>query len=269
MLQRPVLWMRQAFGLGSHLITSRRGIRWELDLQEGIDFAIFLQGAFEPSTARALAKHLKPGATILDIGANIGAHTLPMAKLAGEKGRVIAFEPTEFAFTKLIRNLELNPGLVPIVMACQIMLVGADEDVLEPMIYSSWPLDGGDDLHSVHRARPMSTIGARAQSLDQFLKENNVDNVDLIKVDVDGHECAVFDGAEQTLHKHHPILVMELAPYVLEEAGTSLEELLGQLRKHNYHFFDEVTEERLPLDSDALRKHIPAGGSRNVIAIAP
>ena len=57
-------------------IFSRRGIVYELDLSQGIDFAIYLGGMFERSTAIALAKLTEPSSLVLDVGANIGAHTL-------------------------------------------------------------------------------------------------------------------------------------------------------------------------------------------------
>lgn len=84
----------------------RDGIHWDLDLSEGIDFAIFLLGGLELRTLRLYRRLVQPGDTVLDVGANIGAHALPLARLVGASGRVVAFEPTQFAFCKLQRNLE-------------------------------------------------------------------------------------------------------------------------------------------------------------------
>src|ERR1700744_4645117 len=87
------------------------GVRFDLDLAEGIDFAIYLGGVFERGTAQALSRLVEPSSLVVDIGANIGAHTLRLARLVGPQGRVLAFEPTDFAFQKLQRNLALNPEL--------------------------------------------------------------------------------------------------------------------------------------------------------------
>ena len=79
----------------------RRGdIVWELDLSEGIDFAIYLRGGFEPETLREYRRIVQAGFVALDIGANIGSHTLPLAQLVGPSGRVYSFEPTDYAFAK-------------------------------------------------------------------------------------------------------------------------------------------------------------------------
>src|SRR5437764_1610317 len=124
-------------------IFSRRGIRYELELSQGIDFAIYLGGMFERNTAAALARLTEPSSLVLDIGANIGAHTLRLAKLVGPRGRVLAFEPTDFAFHKLRRNLDLNPSLSSRVDAFHCFLTGKDGTVVPDAIYSSWPLVGG------------------------------------------------------------------------------------------------------------------------------
>src|SRR5689334_21718882 len=95
---------RMLFGRTDHEIVRRGGVTYDLDLSQGIDFAIFLGNFYERETKSALRKLVSPGTLALDIGANIGAHTLHLAQLVGADGRVMAFEPTDFAFRKLRRN---------------------------------------------------------------------------------------------------------------------------------------------------------------------
>ena len=92
---------RALFTRDDHTIVVRGDIVWDLDLGEGIDFAIYLLGAFERSSIRAYSRLIKPGAVVIDVGANIGAHTLPFAHLVGPAGHVLAFEPTTYAFNRL------------------------------------------------------------------------------------------------------------------------------------------------------------------------
>jgi FkbM family methyltransferase len=265
-LQWPILALRGLFGRPPVVAVRRRGIRWRLDLREGIDFSIFLLGRFEPSTAKALARLIKPGDTVLDIGANVGAHTLPLARAVGAGGRVIAFEPTAFAYGKMTGNLAMNPELAKRVTAEQMMLV-ADE-VTKPVesLYSSWPLDGGAREHETHGGRAMSTEGAQAATLDGYLAEAGIERVDAIKMDVDGWECDVLAGARRTLMEYGPPIVMELAPYVLSERGHSLEELVGLLRAAGYGFRDEADTRDLPDEAAALAKLAPEGGGINILA---
>ncbi len=75
---------------------------------------------------------------------------------------------------------------------------------------------------------------AQARSLDSILTELADRKVQLVKLDVDGFECDVLRGATAMLREVRPIFVMELAPYVLEERGTSLDQLLSYFIPHGY-----------------------------------
>jgi len=130
-LYRTIKTARRAVGRPDKIVTTRRRLRYELDLSEGFDLAVYLFGAFEPATSAALARHVTPGMIVLDVGANIGSHTLHLANLVGVAGRVCAFEPTAFAYTKFVRNLSLNPLLEPRVIAQQCFLVERDADECE------------------------------------------------------------------------------------------------------------------------------------------
>jgi FkbM family methyltransferase len=186
-----------------------------------------------------LRELVKPGDTALDIGANIGAHTLHLARCAGPNGGVFAFEPTNFAFGKLKRNLALNPELERRVTATQVFLVDEMGREQQREIYAGWPLEpGGEELHSKHLGRLESTSQAHTDTLDGFAARNNIDRIDLIKIDVDGHECPVLKGGRVLLKKFSPCLVMELSPYVHSEEGNSFEELIALLRDCDYSLRD-------------------------------
>jgi tRNA G37 N-methylase Trm5 len=109
---------RALFGQTDRDVVRRGGIFYDLDLSQGIDFAIYLGNIYERQTRSTLRKLVAPNSLVLDIGANIGAHTLNLARFVGPNGRVIAFEPTDYAFRKLSRNLELNPRLSHRVTPC-------------------------------------------------------------------------------------------------------------------------------------------------------
>ena len=104
-MYRVVRAGRAMLGRTDRDVVVRGGINYELDLSQGIDFAIYLGNIYERQTKAALRRLVSPGSLVLDIGANIGAHTLHLASLVGPTGRVMAFEPTDYAFGKLRRNL--------------------------------------------------------------------------------------------------------------------------------------------------------------------
>jgi FkbM family methyltransferase len=263
---RAIHLARAIVGQSDRCIVTRDGARYELDLSEGIDFAIYLGNMFERGTRNALRRLVEPSALVLDIGANIGAHTVLLAQLVGSKGRVLAFEPTDFGFQKLRRNLDLNPELAARVTAIQCFLAAQDDGDLPASIYSSWPLNKSDGLHAKHLGQGMATQTARVNSIDGILAERGNPAVQLVKMDVDGFECDVLRGATGMLRQSRPTFVMEMSPYVLDERGASLEELLSYFAPHGYHFFDEKTERQLPSSASELRQLVQDGASKNIIA---
>jgi FkbM family methyltransferase len=257
---------RTLLGRTDQEIVVRDDVSYDLDLSQGIDFAIFLGNIYERQTKAALRKLVSPGSLVLDIGANIGAHTLHLAQLVGPNGRVMAFEPTDFAFRKLSRNLKLNPSLAARVEAHHCFLTANDGAGVPNAIYSSWPLAVEAGLHAKHLGREMQTESAQARSLDSVLRELGDRKVQLVKLDVDGFECDVLRGATALLRDARPIFVMELAPYVLEERGTSLDELVSYFAPNGYIFRDERTAKPLPSSAAELKRLIGDGEGINVVA---
>lgn len=261
MLRRSRHWV----GLSDRVRRERGGIWWDLDLAEGIDLSIYLLGAFELGLVRAYRKLIRPGACVLDVGANIGAHTLQFAKLVGDRGKVIAYEPTAYAFEKLQANIRLNPDLAARVLAIQSMLVASADQKLETDVVSSWPLDANttDGRHSFGRLR--DTAGAVALTLDESLLRIGNCTVDFIKLDVDGNELDVLRGAELLLREHRPTLFLELAPYGYRHPG-DFDVLVEMLWRMGYELRIAGRATALPQDLRELRARIPTLGGINVIA---
>lgn len=257
---------RKLLGRTDRTIAVRDGITYDLDLSQGIDFAIYLGNIYERQTRVALRKLVARAGLVLDIGANIGAHALHLAQLVGPNGRVMAFEPTDFAYRKLSRNLELNPSLAIRAEAHHCFLTANDGTNVPDAIYSSWPLAVEAGLHAKHLGREMRTELAQARSLDSILSERADRKVQLVKLDVDGFECEVLQGATTLLRDARPIFVMELAPYVLEERGSSLDQLLSYFLPNGYVFYDERTQKRLPSQPKELQRMVADGAGINAIA---
>ncbi|MCA6099030.1 MULTISPECIES: FkbM family methyltransferase [Bradyrhizobium] len=266
LMYRAVRAGRSLLGRSDRQIAVRNGINYDLDLAQGIDFAIYLGNIYERQTRATLRELVKPGSLVLDIGANVGAHTLHLARLVGPEGRVLAFEPTDFAFRKLNRNLELNPELQKRVIPLHCFLTGKDAEPVPSAIYSSWPLTNESGLHAKHLGREMRTEAAQARRLDDVLAQFPDLRVQLVKLDVDGYECDVLRGASKLMKDVKPIFVMELAPYVLEERGTSLEELFSYFIPNGYRFFDEKHGNALPSSAAELGRMVSDGACINAIA---
>ncbi len=258
---------RRIAGLDMIVEATRADLHWRLDLREGIDLAIYLFGQFEAATFRLYRRHVKPGSVVLDIGANIGAHTLPLAALAGPHGQVFAFEPTAYAYAKLCANIALNPELGDRIKPEQMILAATDSGggPIPATIPSSWPLFREPTRHALHGGVQKSTDGARMGTLDEYLAERKIEQVDFVKLDVDGHECAVLEGAVRTLARFKPVVAFEIAPYALAENGRSLAELMEHFLTLGYRLVGERDGKPLP-DAATLDKALVPGTSMNVTA---
>jgi hypothetical protein len=144
---RAIHVARAMGGYSDRCIVQRDGVNFDLDLSQGIDFAIYL-ATFERETKNALKGLVKPSSVVLDIGANIGIHTMLLAKLVGPSGRVLSFEATDYAVQKLRRNLDLNSQLAERVTLFHCLLAAKDGGDVPDSIYSSWPLTESKGLHN-------------------------------------------------------------------------------------------------------------------------
>lgn len=264
-ISRVLRFARSVFGKGPTVQVRRRGAKMRLDLREGMDLGVYLN-VFEPDTLVLYNRILKPGDVVLDIGANIGVHTLTIAQAIGVDGRVYAFEPAKLVFQKLMGNISLNPFLMSRIVPAQIMLIEGPGRLAPENVYASWPLEDTKGTHPGHCGRLVSTEGARAISLDEYLTECQVDHVDLIKLDVDGNEPSVVEGAVETIERSRPVLVLELAPYVhMEEGIERFAEMLDLLRNLGYTAKLIGSNMRVPLTLGAIRSRVKHGTVVNAI----
>lgn len=267
LLNRVIVGMRALAGLPPQTRVRRNGAFWELDLDEGVELAIYL-GLYQSLPQADLKSELSPGACVIDIGANIGAHTFALAQAVGSAGQVLAIEPTSYAFGKLKKNLELNPALAGRVMAVQCALNDGSADTgRAKQFYSRWPLKNADaDFHAQHGGKYESSASARLVALDDLLRELRRSGrlqgaISFLKLDVDGHELDVLTGAQSLLRDERPTILMEVAPHIQDEVPGRFEALVGLLHRFGYRFEAMAGKKRLPDTASGLRELIPYGAS--------
>ena len=178
----------------------RNGIVWNLNLSEAMDLHIFIFGSFEKEiTITAKNLQLQKYNQIIDIGANFGAQSLQFAKNF-TNSKIYSIEPTNYAFNKFVKNLELNPKLSKNIYPFQ-MFLGSKEKEMPKSIYSSWNLESKETKHFKHLGEKKSTKKSNSLTLDEFIVLNKISNVDFIKLDVDGFEYNVLRGGINFLKK--------------------------------------------------------------------
>jgi FkbM family methyltransferase len=145
-----------------------------------------------------LTRFLKPGATIVEAGGNIGAHTLPLSKIVGPQGHIHSFEPQYEANIILRSNVELE-NLKNVTVHDAALSDAVQPLYMERPSYSSIWNTGGLAVHY--------ELGEKIESVT--IDSLKLEKCDLIKLDVEGHERKALLGARETIEKFKPILFIE------------------------------------------------------------
>ena len=237
----------------------RNKIKWNLNLNEGIDLAIYLFGTSEKKIVnlKKIFKNTDQPLTVLDIGANIGSVSLVIANMFNNS-KVFAIEPTSYAFNKLLNNIKLNYQLANRVHARQLFITNNKKPL---SVWSSWNLDKIDKKHNKHFGTLKEVKKNSYIKLDEFIENENLIKVDFIKLDVDGYEIDVLKSGEKFLKKHKPIIFMEIAPYLYPEFGYNCYKLINFLKGMDYNFFDENLIEIVDIYKQV--ENIKDGSSKN------
>lgn len=167
-----------------------------------------------------IKRHVKPGMTVLDIGANIGFYAILLSRFVGKEGIVYAFEPDEDNFRHL-KQLTRNLGNVKLVQAA------CGEKKGTVYLYKSEKLNV--DHHVYKSGESRKKVEVKMISVDEFLK-NEKNGFGFVKIDVQGYECSVFKGMKEKLARSSDTLIIsELWPYGLMQAGSSADEYLSEV----------------------------------------
>lgn len=167
--------------------------------------------AWEEDLITFLKKYVRKGSTILDIGANIGTHSIPFARYVGTEGTVYSFEPQKIIYNLLVKNINMNKLhniIIPLNVAvghkiCHVRLnskicdgkrKGKDIDYNTAELINYGGIELGKDGEEVEMI-----------NIDSL----ELDNISLIKVDVEGCEQLVICGLKKTIERCRPVIVYE------------------------------------------------------------
>lgn len=203
---------------------------------------------------------------IFDVGANVGIMSLNFAKQA-PKGKVYAFEPTHYAIEKLKRNLELNHEIGKIIQPVQTFISCEGTAQNKIKAFASWKINKevGSDQHPVHGGKAMSTEGVPTTTIDDYVKEKQINRLDFIKIDTDGHEFDVLLGARLAIEKFRPQIIFELGQYVMEERGIKFKDYELFFSELNYDLSNAANNKVISVSNFNIM--VPKKGTIDVLAL--
>lgn len=192
--RRLALWLRKPLKSRLHnpVDVTIWGLRLRLQSRGNLsEQRLILMPQFLDRVEReTLARELAGGGVFLDIGANIGVYSYWVAATCGPAVRVEAFEPDPLLGQRLRHNLALNPGLAHLHL--NPVALGAEEG---EVILMAGVGNAGENRIVASAAPPANTSATRVRmtTLPTFLRENKIDRIDALKIDVEGHEVAVLE----------------------------------------------------------------------------
>lgn len=171
-----------------------------LNLHESAAMVQRAMSAYEPAKHALIRRHLRPGMTFIDVGANKGDFTLLAARSAGNSGTVISIEPAPENHSILQRSIELNDYTN--IRVLQVALSERDGT-------ANLQIGSTSGSHTLSpEFNGLRTVAVPTRTLDGVVAEQQLGSVDMIKIDVQGWELAVLRGAEQTLRANPGIILL-------------------------------------------------------------
>jgi FkbM family methyltransferase len=198
---------------------------FEPDSDDTIKSTLLTKGAWEPELVEQFRGHVHPGDLVVDAGAYIGEHTMQLARLVGPTGQVVAFEPQLRIYEELLVNLDLNH--IDNVRAEFAALGNANQRV---------SMNVAKDTNA-----GATRVGAGGNRVElRTLDSYRLDKVAFMKIDVEGFEYQLLEGARATIARDHPVLVIEIW-------GQNQAHVLPLLAQYGYHMQQLAPDDFLAL----------------------
>jgi FkbM family methyltransferase len=218
-------------GVPARVEAERHGARFSFDLRDYVQRKLYCHAHQSPELAY-VARACRPGDTVVDVGANVGAFTMVAARATAPGGEVHALEPVPATLRALERNRELN-GFTNVRTAGLALSDG--EGTLQLGVEAAGHGSGGYTSGGA-----LETVTVRSSTLDAFAQATLGDSpVRLLKIDVEGHEPEVLAGGGSFLRAPNrpDIVLVEVSETALADSGSSGAELTRSLTESGYELF--------------------------------
>jgi len=195
------------------------------DKDKYVGASLIKYGEFSESEGDLFRSLIKPGMTVIDVGANYGAHTLLFSRLVGNTGHVYAFEPQVQVYNCLCGSLALN-NLTNVTAVCAAVGVSGEKVKYVELDYNQENNFGGYSFEQIEDGQEMDVVPLNVPC-------------HFIKIDVEGMELAVVKGAAEMIREYQPVMYVEAdRPKKNEELFKFIRSLGYEIYWHSAPFFN-------------------------------
>ncbi|MEX2484640.1 MAG: FkbM family methyltransferase [Brumimicrobium sp.] len=228
--------------------TTEQGVSMDVDISDYVGHYLYF--GFKDEGHQKLYGLVKEGMKILDIGTNIGSTLLHFAKLTGDAGFVYGFEPDTINYKACLKNLSLNDF-----KNIKVSNIGLGDENNEYDLYEDSDGNRGGNRISFDQNNNKRKSRITVEKLDHWSDKNQVENIDLIKIDIEGFEYKALMGGEGLIRKNMPILFIELDDNNLKNVGDSALGLVKLLENWGYSIKNSLNNESVSSKTDFTDCH--------------
>jgi FkbM family methyltransferase len=206
-------------------------IKMKLTIKDWVQYNLFIYGKYEENETLLWEKLVKKSSVILDIGANVGYFSLLASKI-NPKSSIFSFEPIKHTFDRLSYNVKQNNFQNIKLFNCAI----SDENRILSINVGNENNWGMSSVNN-HEFTSGKIENINAISIDNFVKEEKIQRVDLIKLDIEGAEYMALEGMKNTLDNYSPDILIEILDEHLLKQNKSSEMIYNLLFSKGYVAF--------------------------------
>jgi FkbM family methyltransferase len=227
------------------------GLRLNVASDDETFWAVFSTGAFEPNEFRFLEDTLRPGMTVLDIGANIGLYSLFASRKVGPTGNELAIEASSREFAKLEDNISLNRAR----NISSFSFAVSNRRSTTQIRVATEDHAGNNSLggFAYEQIKLAHIENVETFTLDEITARHCPARIDFIKMDIEGAELFALSGARKTIERSHPLMLIEVSDRSLSRQNCTSGQLLDLLESFGYTLstFDPKTGSIVPAERGA------------------
>ena len=234
-----------------NILHYKNGIAFNISKNKtSVSKSLVFQSNYEFNETNLVKKVIKPGWTVIDVGANFGWYSIHFSQLVGQNGKVFVFEPVPETYEELNSNIKLNSSQN--IKVFNFALGNKDGSIS----FGVPAFDGGSGASSEF-LKYSKRIRTTMRQLDDVMKEQNINKVDFIKVDIEGGELNMLKGAEKLLEHFRPKILIEIVDIHCQRFGHSPVDVYQFLINKGYNgvfIGNEYTKEKTNIKIDELVK---------------
>jgi len=228
-------------------VKMKDGTTMRVDIRSNTELDAYYRGEYDSSLIKIISSMFRPDLYFLDVGANVGFYTIPMGALIRSKsgsGRVIGFEPFEGNYKRLLDNLKVNE----LNAFCSIHNFGLSNDSVDGLLTLREDFLHGSNTGNAAIAtnekfdEGFRKVTIKLERLDHVWPKlyDNCGRIDIMKIDIEGHEDFCLNGGRQIIKSHRPTILMEVNKPFYNARGVNLDDIFLPLIPEKYLSYRQV-----------------------------